>query len=53
MTANRRVFWMLASAFMALFCSAVEPIACAFFVLTTTIWISHNAMVLAADGRPE
>lgn len=51
MIASRRIFWMLASAFMALIFSTVSPIATTVFILTTSIWISHNAMVLAVEGR--
>ncbi len=53
MEPRRRIFWMLSSAFMALISSALNPILCVVFVLTTSIWISHNAMVLTVEGRSE
>jgi hypothetical protein len=53
MTANRRVFWMLASAFMALLCSAIEPAASAVFVLITSFWVTRNALLLILQRRPE
>lgn len=51
MTASRRTFWMLANAFLALLSSGIAPTVSIVFILTTSIWISHNAMVLAVEGR--
>jgi hypothetical protein len=48
---KRRIFWMLANAFLALFSSGIAPTVSVVFILTTSIWISHNAMVLAVEGR--
>lgn len=53
MEPRRRIFWMLSSAFMALLFSGLQPVVSVFFVLTTSIWISHNAMVLTVEGRSE
>lgn len=51
MEPRRRIFWMLSNAFMALIFSNVSPLIATLFVLTTSIWISHNAMVLTVEGR--
>lgn len=53
MEPRRRIFWMLSNAFMALIFSNASPLMSTLFVLTTSIWISHNAMVLAVEGRAE
>lgn len=51
MIASRRIFWMLANAFMALFCSFLIPLASVVFVLLTTICITANCLALTVEGR--
>ena len=53
MAPKRRIFWMLSNAFMALLFSNASPLIATLFVLTTSVWISHNAMVLTVEGRAE
>jgi hypothetical protein len=53
MEPRRRIFWMLSNAVMALIFSNVSALITVLLILTTSIWISHNAMVLTVEGRAE